>query len=90
MLDMTITHPSTPSRTSLQPLADVKEAEARKFHKYCNLASAHGATNYGFALETFGAFAPNASTVLKVMEQQVKGQKLGLSSSDPRCDSTEG
>jgi len=68
LVDVTVVHPASPSNLVTRALATAQSAERKKRTKYNQFARARGATMFGFAIETFGAFGPDAQTVLQRLE----------------------
>ena len=64
-MDVVVSHPAAPSRTSLQPLAASRYAEARKHAAYAGLAQAHGARVLAYAVESYGAFGEQAMEIIQ-------------------------
>ena len=70
MLDVAVTHPASPSRTSSTPLAAAAAyTEKAKYSKYTALAARQAATFLPFVLESYGAFGKRANEVLKILRK---------------------
>ena len=66
-VDVAIAHPACPSRGATAPLGAARSAEGTKRGKYSPLAARHGATFLAFAVETYGAFGPQAEQVIRLI-----------------------
>jgi hypothetical protein len=84
MLDVAITHPASPSRTSSTPLAAAAYTEKAKSTKYAKLAATQAATFLPFVVESYGAFGKRAKEVLKILRNAAKNSLLALS-----CESVD-
>lgn len=80
MLDVAVTHPASPSRTSSTPLAAAAYTEKAKYTKYTALAARQAATFLPFVLESYGAFGKRANEVLRILRKAAKNTLLALSS----------
>ncbi len=65
-VDVVVSHPSAPSRPSLEPLAVTRGAESAKKVKYGQVALNHNAELFAFALESYGAFGRQATEVKRL------------------------
>src|SRR5690242_10361675 len=63
LADVTVVHPSSPSRKSLIELSAATVAEAKKTSTYSTLAN-QGVKFLAFAVETFGGFGKEASALV--------------------------
>ena len=68
LVDVTVVHPSSPSRTSLVQLAAATAAEARKKRHYAANSALGGGELLAFAVETFGGFGKQATEVFKILQ----------------------
>ena len=80
MVDVAITHPASPSRTSANPLAAAGIAEQAKIAKYQELASRRASTFLPFVLESYGAFGKHAQQVLKTLQVAAANSAAALPS----------
>ncbi len=78
MIDVTVTHPTSPSRSSSRPLTAASDAEAKKIRDYSALATQHGAVFIPFALESYGAFGKRAQEVMKILLSAAKNSASSL------------
>ena len=69
LLDVAVTHPASPSRTSSTPLAAAAYTEKAKYTKYTALAARQAAT-----------FGKRANEVLRILRKAAKNTLLALSS----------
>src|SRR3954465_5352043 len=74
LIDVVVTHPSAPSKRGVEPLSAAIDSEAYKVDHYQFVAQMRKAVVLGFALETYGAFGPQAIKVLKLLEQAGSGR----------------
>ena len=80
MVDVAITHPASPSRTSANPLAAAGIAEQAKIAKYQELTSRRTSTFLPFVLESYGAFSKHAQQVLKTLQVAAANSAAALPS----------
>ena len=74
LVDVTVVHPSSPSRTSKVRLAAATAAEALKVRGYAAVVQQNGASFLAFAVETFGGFGKQADELLRLAnESQLTG-----------------
>jgi len=71
MIDVGITNPCAPSRTSTTALAAATTMEKAKVVEYKKFAEERGAKFFPFILETLGAYGKETANVLKVLAKAV-------------------
>jgi len=71
LIDVVVSHPSAPSRISLEPLAATRRAEKVKVAKYGHIAQAYGARIMAFAVESYGAFGAHATEIVKLIRREL-------------------
>ena len=67
LVDVTIVHPTSPSRTSRIELSAAAAAEAQKTRQYSALARNHGASLLALAMESYGAFGKEATELMRIL-----------------------
>ena len=75
MLDVGITNPCAPSRTSTTALAAATTMEKAKHGEYDKFAHEQGAKFFPFIIESLGAFGRETAGVLKVLSKAVFNNK---------------
>jgi hypothetical protein len=75
ILDIAVSHPCSPSRLSLPDasLTAAKYAETRKSTRYAPLLGTISSKFFPFCIETFGAFAPQALSFVKLLRGLSQG-----------------
>ena len=71
MIDVGITNPCAPSRTSTTALAAATTMEKAKVVEYKKFAEERGAKFFPFIIETLGAYGKETAKVLKVLAKAV-------------------
>jgi hypothetical protein len=71
-VDVVVSHPSSPSRVSLEPLAATKKAEQSKVTTYEHIARAKGARILAFAVESYGAFGKHATDIIQLIRHKLR------------------
>jgi len=78
MIDVAISHPAAPSRTTATPLAAATAAEHLKQEKYKALAIRHASTFHPFVLESHGAYGAQANEVMKLLRAAAPNSAMSL------------
>jgi len=71
MIDVVVSHPSAPSRISVEPLACTHRAEKAKVAKYQQLANSQGARVLAFAVESYGGFGEHATSIIQLIRRSL-------------------
>ena len=69
LVDVTVVHPASPSRTSRVELAAATAAEAVKTRQYSEMASLNSAKLLAFAVESYGAFGKQAAELVQILRR---------------------
>ena len=72
MLDVCVSHPSSPSRLDLAPGSALRYRENGKIAAYDSLAKASGCRFVPFAFESFGALGPAGVAFLRDLESYAR------------------
>jgi hypothetical protein len=72
-IDVVVSHPSAPSRSSKRPLAATSNAEALKHRRYGEAVEARGGDLLAFGVDSFGAFGKEAMKVVEKLRDGAVG-----------------
>src|SRR5271163_215234 len=78
MLDVCVSHPSSPSRLDLAPGSALRYRENGKIAAYDSLAKASGCRFVPFAFESFGALGPAGVAFLRDLESYARESFLSF------------